>query len=188
MSLSAKLRRAPGRLVTGAYIFNSGITKFRADEDTARALQGMASGTFGFLEKVPPRTFVKGLAAGETALGAALLLPVVPAGVAALGLVTFSGALITMWWRTPGMHEESSIRPTMQGTVIAKDVWMLGIGTGLLIDAATAEATAATAEARAEAKAKAKVGARRARRRARRTARAAARKAAALPIVQLPGS
>jgi uncharacterized membrane protein YphA (DoxX/SURF4 family) len=179
MSISAKLRRAPGRLVTGAYIFNSGVSKFSADDDTAKALHGMASGTFGFLDKVTPRTFAKGLAATETALGAALLLPVVPAGVAALGLVSFSSALITMWWRTPGMHEDHSIRPTVQGTPIAKDVWMLGIGTGLLIDAATAEATAATAEARAEARAAAKVASRRARRRARRAARSAAMKAAA---------
>lgn len=179
MTVSAKLRRAPGRLVTGAYIFNSGITKFRADDDTNKAVHGMAAGTFPVLEKVPPRAFGKGLAATETALGAALLLPVVPAGVAALGLVAFSGALITMWWRTPGMHEEHSVRPTMQGTPIAKDVWMLGIGAGLLIDAATSEATVATAEARAEAKAAAKVHARRARRRARRAARSAATKAAA---------
>jgi uncharacterized membrane protein YphA (DoxX/SURF4 family) len=179
MSVSAKLRRAPGRLVTGAYIFNSGITKFRADDDTAGALHGMATGTFPFLEKVPPRTFAKGLAAAETALGATLLIPMVPAGVAALGLVTFSGSLITLWWRTPGMHEDNSIRPTMQGTAIAKDVWMLGIGTGLLIDAATSEATLATAETRAEVKASAKAHAHQARRRARRAARRAASKAAA---------
>ncbi len=34
------------------------------------------------------------------------------------------------------MHEEGSPRPTQQGTAIAKDVWMLGIGTGLVLDAA----------------------------------------------------
>ncbi len=44
-----------------------------------------------------------------------------------------------MWWKTPGMHQEGSPRPTQQGTAIAKDVWMFGIGTGLVIDAITSE-------------------------------------------------
>ena len=60
-----------------------------------------------------------------------------PAAIAGLGLAGFSSALLTMWWRTPGMHEPGSLRPTHQGTAIAKDVWMLGIGTGLVVDAAT---------------------------------------------------
>ena len=36
------------------------------------------------------------------------------------------------------MHEPGSLRPTHQGTAIAKDVWMLGVGAGLVVDAATA--------------------------------------------------
>ena len=37
MSLSAKLRRAPIRIATGAFILNSGLGKLHGDEDTAKA-------------------------------------------------------------------------------------------------------------------------------------------------------
>jgi hypothetical protein len=33
------------------------------------------------------------------------------------------------------MHEEGSLRPTEQGTALAKDVWMLAIGSALVLDA-----------------------------------------------------
>jgi hypothetical protein len=139
MSIAAKLRRAPGRIVSGALILNSGVGKLSGDDDAAKAVHAMASGAFPVFAKVEPKVFLKGLAVGEIALGSALLLPVVPAGLAGLALVGFSGSLLGMWWRTPGMHKEGSPRPTPQGTTIAKDVWMLGIGTGLVIDAITAE-------------------------------------------------
>jgi len=135
MSLSAKLRRAPGRIVTGAFILNSGIGKLGGNDDTAKALHAMASGAYPVLDKIPPKPLLKAVAASEIALGAGLLLPVVPAGLAGLALVGFSGSLLGMWWRTPGMHEEGSPRPTQQGMAIAKDVWMLGIGAGLVADA-----------------------------------------------------
>ena len=35
MSLAAKLRRAPLRLATGAFILNAGVGKLSADEGTA---------------------------------------------------------------------------------------------------------------------------------------------------------
>jgi hypothetical protein len=140
MSLATKLRRAPGRLTTGAFILNSGLTKLGGDDETAKAVHGMATGAYPFLGKVEPKVFLKGLAIGEIALGSALLLPIVPAGLAGIGLVGFSGSLLGMWWRTPGMHKEGSIRPTQQGTAVAKDVWMLGVGTGMVIDAVTHEA------------------------------------------------
>jgi hypothetical protein len=135
MSLSAKLRRTPSRLVSGGFILNSGLAKLNADEQTAKALHGMAAGAYPVFEKVPSKVFVKALAVGEIAVGSALLLPVVPAGVAGLALVGFSGSLLGMWWRTPGMHEQGSIRPTQQGMTIAKDVWLLGIGSSLVIGA-----------------------------------------------------
>lgn len=135
MSLSSKLRRAPGRIVTGAFILDQGITKLTSqDEETAKHLHGAAKGAYPAVEQVQPRAFMKTLGAAEVTLGAALLLPVVPAAVAGAGLVAFSGALLTMWWRTPGMHQEGNPRPTPQGTALAKDSWMLGIGAGLLLD------------------------------------------------------
>lgn len=183
MSIAAKLRRAPGRAVSGAFILNSGIGKLKGGEQEAKAIHDMAATAFPLLGKIPPKTFLKSLAVGETAIGGALLLPVVPAGLAGLVLTGFSGSLLTLWWRTPGMHEEGSPRPTQKGTAIAKDVWMLGIGAGLLIDAALSESRVTNEQSRAEAKATLKSQSRQARKATRRTARRARTKTAQL----LPG-
>lgn len=134
MSLSAKIRRAPMRVVTGAFILNSGISKFGVDDDTAKTLHGTAGTTYDVVRNMDPKTFSKALAAGEVAIGALVLAPIVPPVVAGAALMGFSGLLLNMWWNTPGMHEEGSPRPTPQGTGIAKDVWMFGIGTGLVLD------------------------------------------------------
>jgi uncharacterized membrane protein YphA (DoxX/SURF4 family) len=134
MALSAKLRRAPMRIVTGAYILNSGVSKFQADDETAKRLHGTAVGTYDFLGNIDPKTFSRALAAGEVTVGALVLAPMVPPVIAGAALMGFSGLLLNMWWNTPGMHEEGSPRPTPQGSGIAKDVWMFGIGTGLVMD------------------------------------------------------
>lgn len=139
MALSTKLRRAPGRFAAGVFILNAGIGKLSGTDETAKALHGMASGAYPVLAKIEPKTFLKVVAVSEIALGGALLLPIVPAGLVGLGLVGFSGSLLGMWWRTPGMHNEGSLRPTQQGTAIAKDIWMLGIGSGLVVDAVLSE-------------------------------------------------
>lgn len=172
MSLSAKLRRAPLRAVTGAYILNSGIGKFGADDDAAKSLHGVACGTYPFLDKVQPKMFAKGLATAEIALGGALLLPVVPPLVAGAALATFSGALLNMYWHTPGMHQESSPRPTQQGVPIAKDVWMFGIGTGLVADALLSPAHDKHVELAATASEKRAEKSRRAKRKAAKAAKA----------------
>ena len=187
MTLAAKIRRAPLRLTSGAFILNSGITKLGGDDDTAKQIHGMACGAYPFLEKVPPKAFLKTLAIGETVLGAALLLPVVPAGLAGLGLVGFSGSLLGMWWRTPGMHEQGSPRPTQQGMVIAKDVWMLGIGSGLLLDAAVTESSAIGIQTRATARATVKAETKAARKSAQRAAKRTAKRAARQAERVLPG-
>ncbi|MFL6088708.1 MAG: hypothetical protein ACJ71Z_01035 [Aeromicrobium sp.] len=140
MPISAKARRVPLRLTTGAFILNSGISKFSADDETAKQLQTTATALTPRFERIEPQTFAKALSVGEVALGAALLTPAVPTLVAGAGLSVFAGSLLTMWWRTPGMHAESSPRPTPQGVPIAKDVWMLGSGVSLVIDALTTPA------------------------------------------------
>jgi len=137
MSLSAKARRLPGRLVAGAFIVNAGLTKWSADEEAAARLHGMAVGAYPFLAKLKPRSFVRLLAAGEIAIGSALLLPVVPAATAGAALTAFSGSLLGVYKRTEGMTLEDGFRPTRQGTAMAKDIWMLGIGLGLIVDALT---------------------------------------------------
>ena len=180
MTLSAKLRRAPGRIATGAFIINAGVGKLGGDDSTAKQIHGMAAGAYPLLEKIPPKPLLKALGAAELTLGAALLLPVVPAGVAGLALAGFSGSMLGMWWRTPGMHEQGSPRPTKQGTPIAKDVWMLGIGAALCADAVldplrnkrmalTSDAKLATARRAAKASSSVKA-AKRASRRATRKA------------------
>jgi hypothetical protein len=122
------------RIATGAFILNSGIGKLSADEEAAAQLHGFASGAYPFLAKLKPKDFVRILAVSEITLGSVLLVPVIPAAVAGAGLAAFSGGLLGLYARTPGMHMDNSPRPTRQGTALAKDVWMMGIGLGLVID------------------------------------------------------
>ncbi len=134
MKLPIKGRHIPGRLATGAFILNSGIEKSRGDEQTAAMIHGMATGTYPFLGKLTAPQFLKALSTTEIVLGAALLLPVVPTVIAGAGLAAFSGGLLGLYLRTPGMRQEGSLKPTQQGTAIAKDVWMLGVAGGFIID------------------------------------------------------
>jgi hypothetical protein len=74
------------------------------------------------------------LSVGEISLGAGLLAPFVPPALAGAALTGFSGALVTMYLRTDGLHQPGSVWPTPQGIPVSKDVWMLGIGVSLIID------------------------------------------------------
>ena len=129
-----RLRHLPIRLATGAFILNSGISKLRATEETAQRLHGFATGTYPFLERIPPARFAKLLSRAEIALGTALLVPIVPAAFAGAALASFSGALLGLYLKTPGLREPGSLRPTEQGIPLAKDIWMAGIGTALVLD------------------------------------------------------
>lgn len=129
-----RLSHLPLRLSTGAFILNTGLSKRDLTDEAAQGMQGMASASIPQLATVPPPAFAKALSAGEIALGATLLAPFVSPVLAGAALTAFSGALLRMWWRTPGMHEEGSLRPTQQGTAIAKDVWLLGTGLALMAD------------------------------------------------------
>jgi len=130
-----KLRQYIPRVAAGAFILNSGLTKRKADEETAQGIHGMAAGTFPFLADQDPVQFTRTLSTTEISLGTALLVPFVPTGVVALGLGAFSAGLVAMYLRTPGMTEADGIRPTPQGIGLAKDVFLLGIAGGLLVDA-----------------------------------------------------
>jgi hypothetical protein len=129
-----KLSHIPPRLATGAFILNAGIGKLSADEATANGVHGMASGTYPFLAKIEPAKFVRAVAIGEIGVGSVLLTPIIPAWLAGAVLTGFSGSLLRMYLKTPGMTKPDGIRPTQQGTAISKDVWMLGSGLSLLID------------------------------------------------------
>jgi uncharacterized membrane protein YphA (DoxX/SURF4 family) len=129
-----RLRNMPTRLATGAYILHTGWGKWHGNEEQAAGVHDMASGAFPIFGGMKAADFLKVLSVGEMAVGAALLAPVVPPVVAGAALTGFSGALVTMYLRTDGMHKAGSIWPTPQGTAISKDVWMLGIGLGLVVD------------------------------------------------------
>jgi hypothetical protein len=134
MDFSIKARQVPPRLATGAFILNSGLSKLSADEATAAQLHGFAAGTYPFLKKLKPKDFVKILAGYEIALGTALLIPVVPGIVAGSGLTVFAGSLLGLYANTPGMRKPGTPLPTEEGTALAKDVWMAGLGIGLIVD------------------------------------------------------
>lgn len=135
--LGLKARDVPGRVATGAYIVHTGLEKWKGDEARAKALHSMAANAFPVLKDIPPTQFLKLLAGSEIALGAALLAPVVPGALAGLALTGFSGALITLYARTPALRKPGSIWPSQQGTGVSKDIWMVGIGVGMVVGALT---------------------------------------------------
>ena len=123
----------PLRVATGAYILNSGVSKLGADEGTAEFLHGAAAGTYPALFKdMKPKTFAQLLAYSEMAVGAALLTPTVSATVAGATLTGFGASLMGMYLKTPSMTRDDGIRPSQEGTAVAKDVWLVGAGLTLL--------------------------------------------------------
>ena len=124
------------RLATGAFILNSGLGKWKADEATAEMLHGMACTAYPFLRHIEAERFTRLLALTEITVGASLLSPFVPTRLAGLALTGFSGGLVGLYLRVPGMRESGSLRPTQDGVPLAKDTWMLGIGLGFLASTA----------------------------------------------------
>jgi hypothetical protein len=125
--------QVPLRVAAGAYVLDSGVAKLRADEETAKHLHDFASGAYPFLDAVQPATFTKALAVGEVLIGAASLVPVVPARVAGLGLVGFGVGLLGLYARTPGMRRPGSPFPSQDGIALAKDAWLAAIGAALVL-------------------------------------------------------
>jgi hypothetical protein len=79
------------------------------------------------------------LSAAEIGIGAALLTPFIGSRLAGAALTAFSGGLLGMYLRTPALHEPGSVWPTRAGIAISKDVWMLGIGLGLVAEGAAGD-------------------------------------------------
>lgn len=92
----------------------------------------MAVGAYPFLQRVSPTTFLKALAIAEMGLGVALLAPFVPNRLA--------GASLTAFLRGAPHNVPTDAEPAPAGERLAdaggigmsKDVWMLGVGIGLL--------------------------------------------------------
>lgn len=130
--MGISIANAALRLVSGAFILNSGINKLRIDEASAAGLQQMAANGVPQLAELEPAVFGKAVSISEISLGSALLLPLIPSRLAGLGLGAFSGVLLASYLRTPGMTESDGIRPTADGAALAKDVWLAGIAVALI--------------------------------------------------------
>jgi hypothetical protein len=128
------LSHIPLRVAIGAFVLNSGLSKRSLEGEAAEGVHGMAVGAIPEMKRFSPATFAKLLSGTEIALGAALLLPIIPSALVGAGLVAFSGGLLRLYWATPGMHEPGDPRPTQQGVPLAKDVWLFGAGLTLVLD------------------------------------------------------
>ncbi|MEV0167992.1 hypothetical protein [Nonomuraea fuscirosea] len=134
MRIFARAHQLPPRLAAAAIILDSGLGKAHADEQGAAATHSMATTTYPFLGRMEPAAFVRLLSKSEIALGVALATPFVPSLLAGAALTGFAAGLLGLYLRTPGMRQEGSLRPAPQGLAVAKDVWLLGIGLGLVIE------------------------------------------------------
>ncbi len=126
------LASASLRLPIGLFFLNSGATKTKADRGTAEWLQNMASTSMPFVKQMDAENFTKLLSAAELGLGTAMLLPFVPNRLVGAGLTAFSTGLLSMYFATPGMTQNDGIRPTNDGTPLAKDFWLAGAGVALM--------------------------------------------------------
>ena len=129
-----KLSQLPIRIAAGAFILNAGLGKRNLPPEAAAHLQEMGARGVPQVKDLEPATFGKVLAGSEIALGSALLFPKVPSWMAGLALSGFAASLLKMYLSTPGLTESDGIRPTQDGTALAKDVWLLGIGGTLVLD------------------------------------------------------
>jgi hypothetical protein len=130
------IAQLPLRLSAGAFILNSGINKTKLTDEQAEQMRDLGANGLPFLKDLTPKQFKQFLVASELGVGAACLLPFVPGWLAGAALTAFSGGLLAMYKNTDFMTESDGIRPSEQGTAVAKDVFLFGIGTALLIDGA----------------------------------------------------
>lgn len=78
MRLIARTHQLPVRLAVGSFVLNSGLSKLQNLEETAEQTHGLATTAYPFLKSQDPRDFTRLLGRTEVALGAALLVPLVP--------------------------------------------------------------------------------------------------------------
>ncbi|MGK5740515.1 hypothetical protein [Micromonospora sp. URMC 103] len=129
-----KVAHVPLRTAIGAFVLNSGLSKRNLEGEAAQGMHAMAVGAIPQLRQFPPDRFAKLLSYTELALGAALLTPFIPSTLVGLGLTAFGAGLVQLYLKTPGMREPGGVRPTQQGTGLAKDVWLVGAGLTLVLD------------------------------------------------------
>ncbi|WP_218220869.1 hypothetical protein [Nesterenkonia sp. Act20] len=120
------------RAVPGAFILNAGIGKLKLDAESAAGMQGMAATGVPAVKQLSPEQFGKALAWGEITLGTALLTPFVSNRVAGVALGTFASGMLSMYFRNDAMTQSDGVRPTQDGTPIAKDAWLAAIAIALV--------------------------------------------------------
>lgn len=120
------------RTIPGAFILNAGIGKLKLDTDSAAGLQGMAATGIPAVENLPPKEFGKAVAWGEIAVGTALLTPFVSNRLAGLALGGFSAGMLSMYFRNDDMTQADGVRPSQEGTPLAKDLWLAAIAIALV--------------------------------------------------------
>ena len=108
-----KLSNAALRLTAGALILDAGVKKLGADENTYAFLQQMAASGVPAVAKLGPKTFGKLISYSETALGATLLTPFIPARLAGAGLTAFGANLMPCTSATPTCTMAHSAPPRM---------------------------------------------------------------------------
>jgi hypothetical protein len=120
------------RALPGAFVLNSGINKLGMDEGTAGYLQAEAAKGIPALANMEPAQFAKLLTYGEIAVGATLLLPFVPNRIAGIALGAFSAGMMSVYFRDDSKTENDGIRPSGEGTALAKDSWLSAIAIALV--------------------------------------------------------
>ncbi|MDO5663128.1 MAG: hypothetical protein Q4G40_10560 [Brachybacterium sp.] len=130
------LANAVLRAVPGAFILNSGIGKIGMPADAAKGLQEMAAQGVPAVGDMTPEQFGKFLTYGEIAVGAALLTPLVPTRVAGAALGALSAGFIASYFSIPSMTKEDGVRPSDDGTALAKDTWLGAIAVALMLGGA----------------------------------------------------
>lgn len=121
------------RAVPGAFILNAGIGKLNLPPEAAAGMQAMAAKGVPKLGELTPEQFAKFISYGEIAVGSALLLPFVPTRIAGAALGTFAGGMLAMYFRTPELTEKDGVRPSQEGTPVAKDTWLAAIAVALVL-------------------------------------------------------
>jgi len=130
--MGLSISNAALRLVSGAFILNSGIGKLSLAPEHAAGLQASAARVVPQVETLEPERFGRYLSYAEIGIGATLLLPMVPSRLAGLVLGAFSGGLLANYLKSPGLTQADGIRPTPAGVPLAKDVWLVGIAVALV--------------------------------------------------------
>ena len=130
--MAFSISNAALRLVSGAFILNTGIGKLSLPTEQAAGLQESAQRAIPQISHLTAEQFGKYLSYSEIGLGGLVLAPFVPTRLAGVALAAFSGGLLLTYLKTPGMTHPNSIRPTPAGTAMAKDFWLAGIAVALI--------------------------------------------------------